>query len=61
MEAFELPSVLLSFVLAHGLGDVTPPDGTYDLGATGRGTTELVPDVGFIGAARLPPPAHHRP
>lgn len=52
--AGRLFAVLLSYVLAHGLGDVTPPDGTYDLDASGRSSTGLVPDVGFIRADRLP-------
>lgn len=52
--AGRLFAALLSFVLAHGLGDVTPPDGTYDLDASGRSSTGLVPDVGFISAAHLP-------
>lgn len=52
--AGRLFAVLLSYVLAHGLGDVTPPDGTYDLDASGRSRTGLVPDVGFIRAGRLP-------
>lgn len=52
--AGRLFAALLSFVLAQGLGDVTPPDGTYDLDASGRSTTGLVPDVGFISADHLP-------
>lgn len=51
--AGRLFAALLAFVLAHGLGDVTPPDGTYDLDATGKSTTGLVPDVGFISANHL--------
>ncbi len=47
-------AVLLSYVLAHSLGDVTPPAGTYDLDASGRSSTGLVPDVGYIRADRLP-------
>ena len=47
-------AALLSFVLAHELGDVTPPNRTYDLDASRRNTTGLVPDVGFIAANRLP-------
>jgi Uma2 family endonuclease len=52
--AGRLFAVLLAYVLAQDLGDVTPPDGTYDLDAAGRSRTGLVPDVGFIRADRLP-------
>jgi len=52
--AGRLFATLLAFVLTHDLGDVTPPDGTYDLDASGQSTTGLVPDVGFIRAELLP-------
>jgi len=52
--AGQLIATLLAFVVAHELGDVTPPDGTYDLDAPGQSITDLVPDVGFIRAELLP-------
>jgi len=52
--AGRLFATLLAFVVAHNLGDVTPPDGTYDLDASGQSITGLVPDVGFIRAELLP-------
>ena len=52
--AGRLFATLLAFVLTHDLGDVTPPDGTYDLDASGQSTTGLVPDVGYIRAELLP-------
>ncbi len=52
--AGRLFATLLAFVVAHDLGDVTPPDGTYDLDASGQSITGLVPAVGFIRAELLP-------
>jgi len=47
---------LLSFVLPRQLGDVTGPDGTFDLTQPGDTTeTALIPDVAFVSAGRLPP------
>ncbi len=51
--AGRLFATLLAFVVAHDLGDVTPPDGTYDLDASGGSITGLVPAVGFIRAKLL--------
>ncbi len=46
---------LLSFVLPRGLGEVTGPDGTYDLTRPGDPRdTALGPDVAFVQTARLP-------
>jgi len=43
------------FVQAHHLGDVTGPDGEYDLTQPGDPTeTALIPDVAFVQAGRLP-------
>ena len=46
---------LLSFVLPSGLGEVTGPDGTYDLTRPGDPKdTALGPDAAFVQTARLP-------
>ena len=43
------------FVQAHHLGDVTGPDGEYDLTQPGDPTeTALIPDVAFVQAGRVP-------
>ena len=52
--AMLLGHYLLSFVLPSNLGDVTGPDGTYDLTRPGDpADTALVPDVAFVSAGRV--------
>ncbi|HUY76838.1 MAG TPA: Uma2 family endonuclease [Ktedonobacterales bacterium] len=52
--AMVLGHYLLSFVLPRNLGDVTGPDGTYDLTRPGDpADTALVPDVAFVAAGRV--------
>lgn len=53
--AGHLYAAMLRFVLDRGLGDVTPPDGGYNLSVPGRRNTTLAPDVAFIRAEHLPP------
>jgi Uma2 family endonuclease len=57
--AVRLILALGNYLTTHPVGSITAPDGTYEIGPR----TGLVPDVGFIRAARVPPPgspAHER-
>ena len=45
---------LSTYVTAHGLGQVTPPDAVYDFEQTGQKDTGLLPDIGFYHAHREP-------
>ncbi len=53
--AMRLVYFLMSFTFPRKLGDVTGPDGTYDLTQPGDATeTALIPDAAFVQAGRLP-------
>jgi len=53
--AMRLVYFLMAFTFPRKLGDVTGPDGTYDLTQPGDATeTALIPDVAFVQAGRLP-------
>jgi len=52
--AGQLIATLLAFVVAHELGDVTPPDGTYDLDAPGQSITDLVLMSGLSAPSYCP-------
>jgi len=53
--AVRLIIALGSFVQRHNLGDVTGPDGEFDLTQPDDATeTALIPDVAFVLAGRLP-------
>lgn len=49
-----LLGALNTYVEAHALGQVTPPDTVYDFEKTGQRDTGLLPDIGFYVAAREP-------
>ena len=62
--ARRLAGHLGDFVDDYALGDVTGADGGYILDSTRPKETELVPDVGFMRADRVPPrtsPAYPKP
>ncbi len=53
--AMRLVYFLMAFTFPRKLGDVTGPDGTYDLTQLGDPTeTALIPDAAFVRAGRLP-------